>query len=94
MGLAGSIFGLIIGFIPPAGIKHWATPVYIAAMFGAILLCSAPPFIFEKIKKPGWRIADPDPVLLDLDEDKTAAQPAIDAAALTAAASKVEAAAP
>lgn len=93
MGLAGSIFGLIIGFIPPTGIKHWPTPIYIAAMFGAILLCSAPPFIFEKIKKPGWRIETPDPVLLDLDEDKTAAQLAIDAAALTAAAPNVDAAA-
>jgi amino acid transporter len=94
MGLAGSIFGLIIGFVPPTGIKHWPTPVYIAAMFGAILLCSAPPFIFEKVKKPGWRIANPDPVLLDLDEDKTAAQLAIDAAALSATTSRVEVAAP
>ncbi|MDT7575519.1 MAG: glutamate:GABA antiporter [Pseudonocardiales bacterium] len=65
LGLIGSVFGLVIGFIPPTGLAHWPTPVYIAAMFGAIVLCSAPPFIIAKVKKPGWRITTPDPVLLD-----------------------------
>ena len=74
MGLAGSVFGLIIGFVPPSGIKHWPTPVYIAAMFAAILLCSLPPFVLEKIKKPSWNIANPDRVLLDVDDGKTAEQ--------------------
>jgi hypothetical protein len=27
-----------------------------------------PPFIIERIKKPSWFIAHPDPVLLDVDE--------------------------
>jgi glutamate:GABA antiporter len=69
MGLIGSVFGLIIGFIPPSGIKHWPTPVYIAAMAVAIVICSVPPFIIEKVKKPSWNIAQPDEVLLDVDED-------------------------
>jgi putative glutamate/gamma-aminobutyrate antiporter len=68
MGLAGSVFGLIIGFIPPAGIDHWPTPIYVAAMAGAIVICSVPPFIIERIKKPSWTITDPDEVLLDVDE--------------------------
>jgi glutamate:GABA antiporter len=84
MGLVGSAFGLIIGFVPPTGITHWPTPVYVAAMFAAILLASAPPFIFERIKKPSWKIANPDEVLLDLDEGDTAPQLALDAAALSA----------
>jgi putative glutamate/gamma-aminobutyrate antiporter len=66
LGLAGSTFGLVIGFIPPSGIPHWPTPIYVGAMFLAIIICSAPPFIIEAIKKPGWKSAHPDDVLLDV----------------------------
>jgi len=72
MGLAGSLFALVIGFIPPSGLDHWPTPIYIAAMFAAILICSVPPFIIEKVKKPGWRVGHPDTVLLDVSDEKTA----------------------
>jgi amino acid transporter len=68
LGLIGSGLGLIIGFIPPAGIDRWPTPVYVAAMIVAIAICSVPPFIVEQVKKPSWNIADPDVVLLDVDE--------------------------
>jgi hypothetical protein len=27
MGIAGSLFALIMGFIPPTGVKHWPTPL-------------------------------------------------------------------
>lgn len=72
MGLAGSTFALVMGFIPPTGIAHWRTPIYVAAMLAAILVCSVPPFIIEKVKKPSWVMAHPDEVLLDLDQDETA----------------------
>jgi putative glutamate/gamma-aminobutyrate antiporter len=72
MGLIGSAFALVIGFVPPSGISHWPTPIYIGAMLGAIVICSVPPFIIEKIKKPSWIETHPDEVLLDLDEGKTA----------------------
>ncbi len=71
MGLTGCTLGLIIGFIPPTGVKHWATPVYVAVMVGAIVLTSLPPFIIERLKKPSWRIAHPDTVLVDVDEAKS-----------------------
>jgi amino acid transporter len=71
VGIFGSAFSLIIGFVPPSGVSHFATPVYIAVMLGLIVIASAPPFIIEKIKKPGWKIEHPDTVLLDLD-DRTA----------------------
>ena len=74
MGIAGCVFGLIIGFVPPTGVKHWATPVYIAAMAAGILICSLPPFIIEKIKKPSWKIAHPDEVLVDVEEGTSAQQ--------------------
>lgn len=84
MGLTGSAFGLVIGFIPPSGISHWPTPVYIAAMFAAIAVCSVPPFIIEKIKKPDWSIADPDDVLLDVDDEVSAEPVAAPTAPATA----------
>ena len=37
-------------------------------MLALIIVCSAPPFIVEKIKKPGWKIAHPDNVLLDVND--------------------------
>jgi putative glutamate/gamma-aminobutyrate antiporter len=72
MGLVGSIFGLVIGFVPPSGLSHWPTPIYVGAMFVAIVICSVPPFIIEKIKKPDWNLATPDRVLLDIDDVKAA----------------------
>ena len=65
LGLVGSAFGLVIGFVPPAGLAHWPAPVYAAAMAGGIAACSLPPFILDRVKKPGWTIAHPDAVLLD-----------------------------
>jgi hypothetical protein len=40
------------------------------------VIASAPPFIIEKIKKPGWKIEHPDTVLLDLDDSTTPPGPA------------------
>jgi hypothetical protein len=47
-------------------------------MLGLIAIASAPPFIIEKIKKPGWKIEHPDTVLLDLEDGAAAAVPASD----------------
>ncbi len=81
-GIVGSAFALIIGFVPPSGVSHWPTPIYIAVMAGLIVVCSAPPFIVERIKKPSWKITSPDTVLLDLDDGSpdAAAAPAADLA--------------
>ena len=76
VGIIGSAFSMIIGFVPPSGVSHFATPLYIAVMLGLILIASAPPFIIEKIKKPGWKIEHPDTVLLDLDESTATPAPA------------------
>lgn len=68
VGIFGSGLGLVLGFFPPSGVATWPTPIYVAVMFGAIVICSVPPFIIERIKKANWYIAHPDPVLLDVDE--------------------------
>jgi amino acid transporter len=83
LGIVGSAFGLIIGFIPPSGLPHWPTPIYVGAIALAIVVCSLPPFLLDHFKKPGWRIAHPDPVLLDAD---VPAPPVLVGAALIASA--------
>jgi amino acid transporter len=66
MGILGSAFGLVIGFVPPSGIAHWSTPIYVGAMLFGIIICSVPPFLASILKKPSWRIPHPDLVLLDV----------------------------
>jgi len=65
-GLVGCIVGFVIGFVPPTGVKHWPTPIYVAAMVAGIVISSVPPFIIEKIKKPSWRLPHPDEALVDV----------------------------
>jgi amino acid transporter len=85
VGIFGSAFSLIIGFVPPSGVSHFATPLYVAVMLGMIVLASAPPFIIERIKKPDWNIEHPDTVLLDLDDTTASPAPAnVGAAGVTA----------
>jgi len=62
----GCIVGFVIGFVPPTGVKHWPTPIYVAAMVAGIVISSLPPFIIEKIKKPSRKLAHPDDVLVDV----------------------------
>ena len=73
LGIVGSGFGLVIGFVPPSGISHWPLPVYAGAMLVGIVICSLPPLLAHILKKPSWRITSPDPVLLDLDVVEVAA---------------------
>ena len=67
MGLLGCVFGFVMGFIPPTGVKHWTTPVYIGAMVLGIVISTAPPFIIEKVKKRSWVMSHPDEVLVDVE---------------------------
>ena len=70
LGLFGCAFSFIIGFIPPTGVSHWPTPIYIAVMVAAIVICSVPPFITHRLRKPSWVEEHPDPVLLELDRGR------------------------
>jgi amino acid transporter len=84
LGIIGSAFGLIIGFVPPSGIQHWPGPIYAAAMLGGIVICSLPPMLAHIFKKPSWRITHPDALLLDLDEVEATAVDATGVAAIPA----------
>ena len=68
LGIFGCAFSFVIGFIPPTGVSHWPTPIYIAAMVAAIVVCSVPPFITHRLRKPSWIDEHPDPVLLELED--------------------------
>jgi len=74
-GLVGCVVGFVIGFVPPTAVKHWPTPFYVAAMVAGIVISSLPPFIIEKIKKPSWRLAHPDEVLVDAEPVDAAVPP-------------------
>ncbi|HMD57903.1 MAG TPA: hypothetical protein VKG82_10580 [Solirubrobacteraceae bacterium] len=39
------------------------------------VIFSVPPFIIERVKKPSWKIAHPDEVLVDVDNNGTASPP-------------------
>ena len=83
-GIIGCAFSFIIGFIPPTGVSHWPTPIYIAVMVAAIVICSIPPFITHRMRKPSWIEEHPDPVLLELDElEATAAKLGVEIATPT-----------
>lgn len=74
IGIFGCGFSFVIGFIPPSEYKHWPTPIYIAAMAAAIVICSVPPFITHRLRKPSWIMEHPDNVLLEVDELKEVAK--------------------
>ncbi len=74
LGIFGCAFSFVIGFVPPTGVSHWPTPIYIGAMVAAIVICSAPPFITHRLRKPSWVETHPDPVLLDVEEVAETAQ--------------------
>ena len=73
LGIIGCVFSFVIGFVPPPGVSHWPTPIYVTAMAVAIVVCSVPPFIVHRLRKPSWIELHPDPVLLELDEVKATA---------------------
>jgi amino acid transporter len=70
MGVVSCAYGLVVGFIPPTSVRHWPTPLYAGVLALALVLFSLPSFIIEKIKKPGWILAHPDPVLVDSPDSK------------------------
>ena len=72
IGLIGCLFGFVMGFIPPTGVEHWPTPIYVGAMVFGIVITSTPPFIVEKIKKRSWVMAHPDEVLVDTERPVSA----------------------
>jgi len=74
-GIFGCSVGFVIGFIPPTGVAHWKTWVYILAMITGIVISSVPPFVIEKIKKPSWVVAHPDEALVDVGPQTPASAP-------------------
>lgn len=70
VGLLSCLYAIVLGFIPPIGVSHWPTPIYVRSHALVLVLFAAPPFVIEWIKKPSRIIAHPDPVLVGGSEPK------------------------
>lgn len=54
LGLAASFFTFFVGFVPPIDVKISGLIGFEAFLVIGIVVLSLPPFILERIKKPGW----------------------------------------
>ena len=54
IGLATSVFCIVVGFVPPAGFAAGRTWAYVAIILGGLVLLMAPPFVMAALKKPSW----------------------------------------
>lgn len=55
LGFFSSLFAIIIGFFPPSQIPINNAPLYVALLFGGVLLFSMGPLILLLFKKPHWK---------------------------------------
>ena len=55
IGIAGSLFVLIIGFFPPSQISTGNIVFYEAFLFGGIILFTLIPLLIHRFKKPHWK---------------------------------------
>jgi amino acid transporter len=54
LGIAASVFGIIIGFVPPTQISFGSTLSYVLPLvIGVIVACAVPLWAF-RYKKPEW----------------------------------------
>lgn len=55
LGFFSSLFAILIGFFPPSQIPVSNTPLYIALLFGGVVLFSLGPTLLLLFKKPHWK---------------------------------------
>jgi len=59
LGALSSVAALVIGFIPPAQFGHASPLVYAALVLAGILAIGiAPPFLLDRLRKPGWAVGE------------------------------------
>ena len=54
LGLVASFFAFFLGFVPPVEVQTGGLIGFEAFLVMGIVALSLPPFILDKIKKPGW----------------------------------------
>lgn len=60
VGFVAALAGLLLGFVPPAGLTGIPPVVYPLAMLGVVLVLASPAVIFYAIRKPSWVTTSPD----------------------------------
>ena len=59
MGFLASAAAIIIGFVPPSQFESGSTAAYVGLILaGTGLLGLLPPWLFLKLRKPGWKTAE------------------------------------
>jgi amino acid transporter len=57
LGIAASVFGIIIGFVPPSMISFGGTLAYVLPLVVGVIIACAVPFWAYRFKKSSWRDA-------------------------------------
>ncbi len=59
LGTVSSVAAFVIGYIPPSQFSHLNPLKYTLEILGGILLIGLlPPFLMDRLRKPGWKAAD------------------------------------
>jgi putative glutamate/gamma-aminobutyrate antiporter len=59
LGFLASAAAILIGFVPPSQFANGSTAAYVGLILGGtVLLGLLPPWLFLKLRKPGWKSAD------------------------------------
>ena len=55
LGLIAVAFALFIGFVPPDDMQTGSPTFFVLFLLIGLLVLVAPPFILDRVKKPGWK---------------------------------------
>jgi amino acid transporter len=59
VGFAASAAAILIGFVPPSQFENGSTAAYVGIILaGTVLIGLLPAWLFLKLRKPGWKLAD------------------------------------
>jgi hypothetical protein len=59
VGLLASAAAIVIGFVPPSQFESGSGAAYVLLILaGTVLLGLLPPWLFLKLRKPGWKTTE------------------------------------
>jgi len=73
LGIGGSLFAFVLGFVPPSQVATGNHTIYTLGMIAATIVLTTPPLLIAHYRKPSWRDK---PDLAALDASEQAEEPA------------------